>query len=84
MYDKVTAQARAYRSLEPPPKPIHARVTASSAVLTTNGAISAGSLESAAIWYDVYHTYRPGTRTVHMRLVWQFGSFEQRFPLSEF
>jgi hypothetical protein len=84
MYDKIEAQARVYRSLERLPKPLQARVTGASALLTTNGPISAGSLEYAAIWYDVYHGYHRGTRAVQMRFAWKSGSLTQKFPLSEF
>jgi hypothetical protein len=57
MFSKVESQARIYRSLELLPKPLEAHVSGFNAAITTDGPISAGSLEYAAVWYDVYHKY---------------------------
>jgi hypothetical protein len=84
MYVKVVGQSHVYHSLEILPKPLQVRVTESNALLMTDGPVSAGSLEYAAIWYDVYHRYHRGTRTVHLRIAWKSGSLTQLFPLTEF
>lgn len=83
-YDRSKALPRRYRGIVTLPEPLRVRVSKREATLGAGGPIAPGDLQYAAAWYDVYHRHHRGIQTVYMRVVWESGSEQQQYPLSEF